>query len=160
MNALRISLLKRFGVPGMHWVWVSLVMYAIACCLPALSIDVETTHRGWFCLVYGTMFAGDALVHSLAHASLPPPIVAWWLANPLFFLAAGAYGFRRPKTSAALASMAVIPAMHFEFVSSDELLPGCVMWVASLQVMALNAIWQVWVDRQSSQTTEVPLNVN
>jgi hypothetical protein len=52
--------------------------------------------------------------------------------------------------AAALGGFALLPAIHFELMSwwDNDLLSGCVMWTTSLQVFALNAIWQVWMDRK------------
>jgi hypothetical protein len=157
-KTVNASMLKKWARPGMHWVWLSLAMYAIACCLPSFSILAPI--RGWTCLTHGALLAFEELVNAWKFQSFQDPnILVWWLANPMYFWAAAMYWFRYRKAAAVIGSIAVIPGLHFEFSSNEDILPGCVMWVASLQVMALNAIWQVWVDRKTRQKTEVPPNV-
>lgn len=78
--------------------------------------------------------------------------ILWWWANPLYFLGLLAYWRGYRIIAAIFAGCAVLPAVHLEMVlwlDGERILPGCILWVTSLQVAALNAIWNLWFDRKN-----------
>ena len=107
-------------------------MYAVACFLPALKVANTRPMSGWECLT-----------------AIP---TLWWWANPLYFVGLLTYWRRYYIISSALTGFAVLIAIHFEWLfwsEADGLLPGCVLWVTSLQIAAINAIWHMWIDRKN-----------
>lgn len=137
------SLRDRLLRPGRHWVLVSVVMYAIACVLPAMPpIFRNDPFIGLDCLT--SMFYG-----------YPP----WW-ANPTYFLAVIASLLNRTRIAVVFATVAALLAVSYEVMGFYDqgmpgmmklLLPGCLLWIASLQVLACNLVWQQWLDWQRRQ---------
>ena len=141
------SLCDRLLRPGRHWVLVSVAMYAIACVLPAMPpvFDGDNPIRGYVCLIT----LSDPIVHVYAFP-------CWW-ANPIYFVAVIASLLNRPRIAVVFAVVAALLAMNFELMcfysqgfsnAMKELLPGCLMWIASLQLLACHELWRQWLDWQ------------
>lgn len=132
--------------PGPHWVVASVLMYFIACLLPAIKGFESSNLQGWLCLIAGAQATFQWIFSGRHQSFIPWTIILWWFANPIYFLAVVAYWRRWKRTAAVLGSLAVFPALHFEFVGREDVLAGCVIWVASLQLFALNGIWHIVID--------------
>jgi hypothetical protein len=133
--------------PGCHWSWLSIVLYGIACLLPAIPpIFSDLPIRGWVCV-----------------ASLMYTLPAWW-ANPAYFLSLILYAVRRRRAATIVAGLAAILACSFELmgIPQDGLVKslaqqevGCYVWIISLQIHALNLIWLEWLNwRQRRESLE------
>ncbi len=132
--------------PGRHWVFVSVAMYALACVLPAMTIFHDPI-PGWVCLT--SMLYG-----------YPP----WW-ANPTYFVAVIASLLNRTRVAVVFAVVAALLAVSYEFIgfyeqgvtsTMKELLPGCLFWIASLQLLACQELWRQWLDwRRRASEREV-----
>ncbi|MBC8116652.1 MAG: hypothetical protein H7062_19840 [Candidatus Saccharimonas sp.] len=137
------SLRGRLLRPGRHWVFVSVAMYALACVLPAMPpIFSDDPIPGWVCLT--SMMYG-----------YPP----WW-ANPTYFVAVIASLMNRSRIAVIFAVAAALLAMSLELIgfydhgmlnTMKDLLPGCLMWIASLQLLACFELWRQWLDWQQRQ---------
>ncbi len=135
------SLRDRLLRPGRHWVLVSVAMYALACMLPATMI-FHATIPGYVCL-------------TLMMYSFPP----WW-ANPTYFVAVIASLMNRSRIAVIFAIVAALLAMSLELMgfyvqgvsrTMEELLPGGLLWIASLQLLACHELWRQWLDWQQRQ---------
>ena len=134
--ALRDRLLR----PGRDWVLVSVAMYALACVLPALPpIMGGDPIRGYVCLCFMACW-----------------FAPWW-ANPTYFVAVTASLLNRPRIAILFAIVAALLAVNYELIgfyeqgvsaTLNELLPGCFMWIASLQLLACHELWRQWLDWQ------------
>ena len=140
-----MTLCERLLRPGRHWVLVSVAMYVLACVLPAIPPFYQTDNpiRGYVCLIA----VNDPLprVYELPY---------WW-ANPSYFVAVIAALFPWPRIAVVFAIVAALLAMSYEVIALYEggisgvmevLLPGCLMWIASLQLLACHELWRVWLD--------------
>ena len=126
--------------PGRHWVLVSVAMYALACALPAMPpIFGENPIPGLACLI--SMMYG-----------YPP----WW-ANPTYFVAVIASLLNRTRIAVVFAVVAALLAVSYEFIgfyeqgvasTMKDLLPGCLLWIASLQLLASHELWRQWFNWQ------------
>ena len=126
--------------PGAHWVWLSIVMYILACLLPAMPpIMGSEPIYGWACL-----------------ASLIIGIPAWW-AYPAYFLALIFYVCRCGRVAAVLAGIAAALACSFELMglpnntTFEHQEVGCYVWIISLQILACNLIWREWLKWREQQ---------
>lgn len=136
-----VELLKS---PGKHWVLVSIGLYIAACLLPAMPAFMgEQPIPGWACL-------------SSFLYTYPP----WW-ANPSFFIAVLASLLNRERVASFFAVVAVLLAIGFELEgfsnqgiipTMSEILPGCVLWIISMQTLALNALWRLWLSAQAKSS--------
>ena len=140
-----MTLRERLLRPGRHWVLVSVAMYVLACVLPAVGpINAENPIRGFVCLisVNGPFVYGYQLPY-------------WW-ANPSYFVAVIAALFPWPRIAVVFAIVAALLAMSYEGIALYEggisvvrqMLPGCLMWIASLQLLACHELWRQWFDWQ------------
>lgn len=137
------SLRGRLLQPGRHWVLVSVAMYALACVLPAMPpIFGDDPIPGYVCL-------------SMLFYTYPP----WW-ANPTYFVAVIASLLNRTCIAVAFAVVAALLAVSYELMgfydfgvpdTMEKLLPGCLLWIASLQVLACNQVWQQWLEWRRRQ---------
>ena len=127
---------KSLAGPGVHWIWVSIGLYIIACFLPAMPPIMGTQKlTGWDCLMTFFYF-----------------IPAWW-ANPVYFLTL-ILNWRRCRRAATIcACLAVVLAVSFQFIGFPnpgwtegitDAEPGCYVWIISMQLLAINLIWQEW----------------
>ena len=120
--------------PGLQWVLCSVCCYTLACLLPAYELQILANNDvmyGWQCLM-----------------AFP---LLWWWANPLYLFSIVAYCVEYRRTSAVLGALAMFLALHFEFMVLGEgqsIRIGCIFWTVSLQVLFLNAVWHVWLDRK------------
>ena len=140
-----MTLHERLLRPGRHWVLVSVAMYVFACVLPAVGpINAENPIRGYVCLIS----VNDPIVRVY---QLP-----YWWANPSYFVAVIASLFPWPRIAVVFAIVAALLAMSYEWIAfyqggisgvREVLLPGCLMWIASLQTLACHELWRVWLDR-------------
>ena len=129
--------------PGRHWVWLSATMYALACMLPAMPPNfLYGSMPGWVCLT--SMFYG-----------YPP----WW-ANPTYFVAVIASLLSRTRIAVVFAVVAALLAVSHELMefyergvpsTMKDLLPGCLLWIASLQLLACHELWRQWLEWQRRQ---------
>ena len=80
----------------------------------------------------------------------------WW-ANPTYFIAVTASLLNRPRIAILFAIVAALLAVSYELIgfyeqgvsaTLNELLPGCFMWIASLQLLACHELWRQWFDWQ------------
>ena len=141
-----MTLRERLLRPGRHWVLVSVAMYVLACVLPAVgSVDAENPIRGYVCLIS----VNDPIVRVY---QLP-----YWWANPSYFVAVIASLFPWPRIATVFAIVAALLAMSYEWIAFYEggisgvmgvLLPGCLMWITSIQTLACHELWRVWLDRK------------
>ena len=139
----------RLFQPGRHWVLVSVAMYALACALPVLGpIGGDNPIRGYVCLIA----VNDPIVHLY---ELP-----YWWANPTYFVAVIASLLNGRRIAVFFAVVAALLAMSFEFIgfyeqgvvrTMKELLPGCLLWIASLQLLACHELWRQWLEWQRRQ---------
>ena len=143
VEPLRVRLLR----PGRHWVLVSIAMYALACVLPA--IGRASPAPGWLCLIIAVT---DPWLRIYA---FPP----WW-ANPTYFVAVIASFLNRPRIAVVFAIVAALLAMSYELMgfydqgiqaTMTDLRPGCLMWIASLQLLACHELWRQWLNWQQRQ---------
>ena len=146
--AMIVSLRDGWLRPGRHWVLVSVAMYALACALPAVRGIGEFPLRGYVCLIA----VNDPIIHLY---ELP-----YWWANPTFFVAVIASLLNGRRIAVFFAVVAALLAMSFEVIgfyqqgvaaTMNELLPGCLMWIASLQLLACHELWRQWLEWQRSQ---------
>lgn len=143
--ARRLPFIERLGSrlqrPGSHWVWLSIVMYAMACALPAMPPFLgDKPIPGYACLIW--------LVYWY------PP---WW-ANPAYFIAVIASLLNRPRVAVVFSVIAALLAVSYELMGfydhgvrqtiEEALLPGCLFWITSLQLLACNELWRQWLDWQ------------
>ena len=131
---------RRFTSPGVHWVWVSMILYAASCFLPAMGGFLGGAPvSGWECLVSFIYF-----------------IPAWW-ANPAYFVSLILCWCRRRRAAACFAGAAAVLACSFELMGvpnrgwmaalgQQEI--GCYVWIASIQILACNLVWQEWLARR------------
>lgn len=131
-------------MPGHHWIWISMILYVLACMLPAMPpIFGNNKITGFSCLI-----------------SFMYMLPAWW-ANPCYFVALGLVWFRYGRASTVLSVIAT--ALAFSFELSDFPNPGwqnqildqeigCYMWVMSMQVLACERLWQQWLEWRRRQT--------
>lgn len=141
-----MTLCERLLRPGRHWVLVSVAMYVLACVLPAIPpFNAENPIRGYVCLI------------SVNDRIVPVYQLPYWWANPSYFVAVIAALFPWPCIAAVFAIVAVLLAMSYELIAFYEggisgvvevLLPGCLMWIASLQLLACHELWRQWFDWQ------------
>ena len=137
---------ERLLRPGRHRVLVSVAMYVIACVLPAVPpFNAENPIRGYVCLI--SVNGPLVYVYGLPY---------WW-ANPSYFVAVIASLFQWPRIAAVFAIVAALLAMSYEMIAFYEggisgvrkvLLPGCLMWIASIQTLACHELWRVWLGRK------------
>lgn len=140
--------------PGAIWVGISVLCYLAACFLPAFNEpSTSPSCYGWECLFIGAAVAFEEISTAWDHFQSTPVISIWWSSNPLYFLAIGGYLAKYRRIAAVLGCLAVLPAIYFEFESWTQVRSGCVLWVSSLQVFALNAVWHVWADRRELEAT-------
>lgn len=135
----RTRVARSLTSPGTHWVRISALLYAIACCLPAIKVYGEKPVYGWFCL----LVTFSELI-----------VIPYLWPNLLFFACLIAWYLRACKLVAVFSSIAVVLAVSFELQTiwnNEPLYSGCIVWVTSLQILAANAIWQVWDDYQLKQ---------
>lgn len=132
------SLRDRLLRPGRHWVLVSVAIYALACMLPAI-------------VIFGGAISGWACLSSMMYGHL-----SWW-ANPTYFVAVIASLLNGSRIAVIFAIVAALLAMSLELIgfyghgvlnTMEELLPGCHMWIASLQLLACHELWRQWLDWQ------------
>lgn len=149
-SAGRLTLMERLQIrlltPGRHWVLVSVALYIIACALPALGpINSDRMIRGYVCLIA----IRDPVVHIY---KLP-----YWWANPTYFVAVIAALFNLRRMALIFSVAAVLLAISYEIGAfcdggfagvRDVLLPGCVAWIASLQLLACHELWRQWLEWQ------------
>lgn len=124
--------------PGVHWTWVSVVLYLVACLLPAMHpIFGDSPIQGWVCVAVMLYY-------------FPP----WW-ANPAYYLSLILAWIGRRRAATVCAVVAAILACSFELmdIANDGWVKaimhqeiGCYVWIASLQIQALNLLWQEWLD--------------
>jgi hypothetical protein len=123
---------------------VSLLLFAVACCLPALEFSNSGKPND---IMYGLR----ALV--VGWSGIFAGVFAWY-ANPCWFLSLLLGFFRRPIAAGMLGVSAIVLAT-FTFgvvgreLPGDEgnvtrttvirLLPGCYLWMASMAVLPLAA---------------------
>lgn len=126
--------------PGAHWAWLSILLYVIACFLPAMPpIMGSNPIYGWECL-----------------ASLLIGIPAWW-ANPAYFLSLIFYWCRWGRVAAALSGIAAALACSFELMglpnntTFEHQEVGCYVWIISLQILACNVICREWLRWREQQ---------
>ena len=129
--------------PGRHWVLVSVAMYALACVLPA----------------HPPIMGGDPIPGYVCLAWLLYWYPPWW-ANPTYFVAVIAALLNRPRVAIVFAIVAAVLAVSYELMGfydqgvprmMDYLLPGCLVWIASMQLLACNLAWQQWQDWRRRQ---------
>ena len=140
---------ERLLQPGRHWVLVSVAMYALACALPVLGpIGGDNPIRGYVCLIA----VNDPIIHLY---ELP-----YWWANPTYFVAVIASLLNGRRIAVFFAVVAALLAMSFEVIgfynqgvvrTMKELLPGCLFWIASLQLLACHELWRQWLEWQRRQ---------
>lgn len=139
---------RRCAGPGSHWVWLSAALYVTACVLPAMP-PIFGDHKiiGWSCL-----------------ASLMYTFPAWW-ANPAYFQALFLYACHRRRAASVFAVIGAVLACSFEFldfpnagwyegVFKQEV--GCYVWIASMQVLACNLLWEEWIVWRQNESESVP----
>jgi hypothetical protein len=138
------SLQERLAHPGVHWVWVSIAMYVLSCCLPAMP----------------PIFSGDPIYGFQCLISLMYMFPAWW-ANPTYFIALILYARRCHRAATGFAAIAAVLALSFEVlelfqnpgaitqIAGQEV--GCYVWIASMQLLACNLLWQQWLEWQRQQ---------
>ncbi|WP_010588333.1 hypothetical protein [Schlesneria paludicola] len=120
--------------PGRQWVLLSGGCYVLACVLPAYELQImgkKDVILGLQCLMMFPLF--------------------WWWANPLYLVAAIAYCVDYRRTSAVFGVLAMLLALHFEFFVLGEgqsVRTGCMFWTVSFQIVFLNAVWHLWLDRK------------
>lgn len=129
--------------PGRQWVVVSVALYVLACVLPAMPpIFDDHPIPGWACLAW--------MIYTF------PP---WW-ANPTYFVAVIAALLNRTRIAVVFAVVAALLAMSYELiefidrgvpVAMERLLPGCLFWIASLQLLACHELWRQWLEWQRRQ---------
>ncbi len=139
VERLRERLLR----PGRHWVLVSVAMYALACVLPAMPpIFDDHPIPGYVCLVW--------MIYTF------PP---WW-ANPTYFVAVITALLNRTRIAVVFAVVAALLAMSYELMefidhgvsrATERFLPGCLLWIASLQLLACHELWRQWLNWQQRQ---------
>jgi hypothetical protein len=134
--------------PGRHWIFVSVAMYALACMLPAVGGLGDNPIRGYVCLIA----VNDPIIHLY---ELP-----YWWANPAYFVAVIASLLNRIRVAVVFAIVAALLAVSYEFIgfynqgvpsTMKDLLPGCLMWIASLQLLACHELWRQWLEWQQRQ---------
>lgn len=135
------SLRDRLLRPGRHWVLVSVAMYALACVLPAATI-------------FGGSIPGYVLLSWMVYW-YPP----WW-ANPAYFVAVIASLLNRTRIATVFAVVAVLLAVSYELMgfydqgipaTMEDLPPGCLIWIASLQLLACHELWRQGLEWQRKQ---------
>lgn len=135
--------------PGPWWGWLSIVLYVIACFLPAMPPFFGTEPiYGWECLTLPLM-------------AFPP----WW-ANPTYFLALLFYWRGRGRVATVLSVIAAVLACSFELLEVPNkgwVLPqqevGCYVWITSLQILACNLLWSEWL-RWRERENQFDVGVN
>jgi hypothetical protein len=129
--------------PGRHWVWTSVATYVLACVLPA----------------HPPIMGGDSIPGYVCLACLLYWYPPWW-ANPIYFVAVIAALLTRLRIAIVFAIVAAVLAMSYELMVfydqggprvMEHLLPGCLLWIASMQLLACNCMWQQWLDWQRRQ---------
>lgn len=128
---------RRCAGPGGHWVWLSVALYVAACFLPAMP----------------AIFSDHKIIGLSCLASWMYTLPAWW-ANPAYFQALFLYACHRRRAATVFAVISAVLACSFEFldfpnagwyegVFKQEV--GCYVWIASMQVLACNLLWQEWI---------------
>jgi hypothetical protein len=152
----------RLARPGRHWVWLSMVMYALACYLPAIPAPLggPESIRGYVLLI--------TLNDPIVKLYLLP---AWW-ANPAYFAALILYACGRHRIATGLAVIAVALAVSFELMGIENpqtwyaelarMELGFHFWIISIQVLACNLLceqWRIWRLRREQLDAD-PLNAS
>ena len=134
------------------WLRISLLLYVIACCSPALELTATTTREHLTPVTHETMWGFQLLLRG--YMGIFFGIIAWF-ANPLWVAALLLASSKWVKAALAVsvASLA-IAFTSFLAIGKDlavwesdiyhqhpsALLPGCFLWIASLAVVPL-ACW-------------------
>ena len=124
----------------------SVVFFAIACCLPALDFRKSDGSQD-------VMFGLRAL--AIGWSGLFAGVMAWY-ANPVWLLGANLAYVRKPIPAVLLGLIAIgIATATFSVVGRElpadegnvvkmtvvKLLPGCYVWMASLVLLPVAALW-------------------
>lgn len=139
---------RRLMEPGNHWTWLSIVLYGAACLLPAMPpIFGEHPIPGWLCV-------------AVLAITFPP----WW-ANPAYYVSLILCWVRQRRAALIFAVIAALLACSYELMglydqglerTLAEQQIGCYVWIMSLQIHALNLIWQEWLAwRQRTEQLEM-----
>lgn len=133
------------------WLRISLVLYLVACCSPALQFTT-TTRESLTPVAHETMWGFQILLRG--YYGILGGIIAWY-ANPLWAAALLLVRFKRVKAALAvgLASLLIalttflamgkdlaVWASDPDHLHLSALLPGCFLWMASLAAVPL-ACW-------------------
>lgn len=77
----------------------------------------------------------------------------WWWANPIYFVAIVASLLNHTRIAVVFAVVAALLAVSYELISlcdnrgaMESLLPGCLLWIASLQLLACHELWRQWLE--------------
>jgi len=134
------------------WLRISLLLYVIACCSPALELTLTTTRQNLTPVTHETLWGVQLLLRGFMGIFFG--IIAWF-ANPLWAVALLLVSFKWVKTALAVSlGSLVIAFTTFLAIGKDlavwesdiyhqrlsALLPGCFLWMASLAVVPL-ACW-------------------
>lgn len=102
----------------------------------------------------GDPIPGYVLLSFMAYWFAP-----WW-ANPTYFVAVIASLLNRIRIAVVFAVVAALLAVSYELMgfyaqgvprTMKELLPGCLLWIASLQLLACHELWRQWLEWQRRQ---------
>ena len=145
MNPPR-PLQRQLWMPGGHWTWLSIALYAAACLLPAMPAFLgDSPIPGWACV-------------AVVIYTFPP----WW-ANPAYYVSLILTGLKRLRAAAVFAVIAALLAVSFEFLRVSELgwskaffgqEIGCYVWIASLEIQAINLLCGLWLDGRERQSRQ------
>jgi hypothetical protein len=131
---------------------ISLLLYVIACCSPALEVTITTTREHLTPVTHETMWGVQLLMRGFMGIFFG--IIAWF-ANPLWVVALLLISSKCVKAALAVSLAAFgISCTSFLAIGKDlavwesdmyhqhpsALLPGCFLWIASLAVVPL-ACW-------------------
>jgi hypothetical protein len=134
------------------WLRISLLLYVIACCSPALELTLTTTRQNLTPVTHETLWGVQLLLRGFMGIFFG--IIAWF-ANPLWAVALLLVSFKWVKTALAVSLVSLVIAFTtFLAIGKDlavwesdiyhqrlsALLPGCFLWMASLAVVPL-ACW-------------------
>ncbi len=139
---------RRCAGPGVHWVWLSVALYLAACFLPAMP----------------PIFGDHKIIGLSCLASLMYTLPAWW-ANPAYFLALILYWWHCHRVATIFAAISAVLACSFELLNfpnagwyegvfNQEV--GCYVWIASMQVLACNLLWQEWIVWRQNENESAP----
>lgn len=134
------------------WLRISLLVYVLACCCPALEMATTTTREPLTPVTYQTMWGFQLLM--MGYMGIAYGIISWF-ANPLWGVALLLVLLKWMKAALAVSLASVVISLTSFWVIGKDLyvwesdiyhqhvsaaLPGCFLWMASLVLVPL-ACW-------------------